>query len=99
MDAKAAHGFHQLREKNPRLAFSRASNQFWYGYFSCSSGWFCGSTPLNKGLELELLSEKGGSWVEQEVPQSVRAIVFLNLQSYGGGRDLWRHDHKVRDCA
>ena len=47
MDAKAAYGFHELRESKPKLAASRASNQFWYGYFSCASGWFCGSGPLN----------------------------------------------------
>ena len=48
MDAKAAYGFHELRESKPKLAASRASNQFWYGYFSCASGWFCGSGPLKK---------------------------------------------------
>lgn len=29
MDAKAAQGFHHLRDTKPSLAFSRAANQFW----------------------------------------------------------------------
>lgn len=34
MDAKAAQGFHHLRDTKPKLAFSRAANQAWY---VCSS--------------------------------------------------------------
>jgi Diacylglycerol kinase accessory domain len=33
--------------------------------------------------------ETNGSWRDVLVPSSVKAIVLLNLQSYGGGRDLW----------
>lgn len=29
------------------------------------------------------------NWVNVEIPESVKAVVLLNLQSYGGGRDLW----------
>ena len=50
MDAKAAYGFHELREAKPKLAFSRLANQFWYSYYSCASGWFCGSGPLSKDV-------------------------------------------------
>lgn len=79
MDAKAAHGFHELRENKPGLAFSRAANQFWYGWFSCTSGWFCGSGPLNEDIRLEAIQDDG-SWKEVPVPASVRAVIFLNLQ-------------------
>lgn len=96
MDAKAAHGFHELRESKPKLAFSRAANQFWYGYYSCAGGWFCGGAPLNKEVRLELRGAEGGAWREVPVPAAVRAIVMLNLQSYAGGRDLWHHDKSVR---
>jgi Diacylglycerol kinase accessory domain len=55
MDAQAAYGFHELRESKPRLAASRAANQFWYGYFSCASGWFCGSGPLKRKVRTAVL--------------------------------------------
>jgi diacylglycerol kinase (ATP) len=36
---------------------------------------------------VEVLKE--GSWVPLEVPPEVKAIVLVNLQSYGGGRNIW----------
>jgi len=30
-----------------------------------------------------------GVWQSVRIPSSVKAIVLLNLQSYGGGRDIW----------
>lgn len=30
-----------------------------------------------------------GKWQPVHIPSSVKAIVLLNLQSYGGGRDIW----------
>jgi hypothetical protein len=95
MDAQAAHGFHSLRDSKPALAFSRTANQAWYVYYSCASGWFCGAGPLSKEVRLELLGADG-KWKNTRVPASVRALIFLNLQSYGGGRDIWQHDKSVR---
>ena len=46
-------------------------------------------------VELHVLDEAGG-WREVAVPAAVRAIIFLNLQSYAGGRDLWKHSAQVR---
>jgi hypothetical protein len=43
---------------------------------------------------LEVL--KGGRWVDLEISSAVRAVVLLNLQSYGGGRNLWgKNDEEV----
>ncbi len=55
------------------------------------AGWFCGAAPLVSKLRLRVKDKQGdkGAWREVEVPKSVRALVLLNLQSYGGGRDLW----------
>ncbi|KXZ56309.1 hypothetical protein GPECTOR_1g272 [Gonium pectorale] len=47
LDAKAAWGFHSLREQRPGCTSSRMANQFWYSAFSCTSGWFCCAQPLN----------------------------------------------------
>jgi hypothetical protein len=95
MDARAAHGFHTLRDSKPALAFSRTANKAWYVYYGCASGWFCGAGPLSKQVRLELLGPDG-TWKETRVPASVTALIFLNLQSYGGGRDIWHHDKAVR---
>ena len=43
---------------------------------------------------LEVLDDKG-QWVEIELPVGIRAVIFCNLQSYGGGRDLWKHGPQV----
>ncbi len=54
------------------------------------AGWFCGAPPLVNKLRLRVKDKKGDAeWREVAVPRSVRALVLLNLQSYGGGRDLW----------
>ncbi|DBA81590.1 hypothetical protein WJX77_006239 [Trebouxia sp. C0004] len=88
LDARAAYGFHHLRETRPWAAPSRLINQAWYAYFSCASGWFCCAPPLNTTATLKV---KGldGTWQSVRIPSSVKAIVLLNLQSYGGGRDIW----------
>lgn len=38
-----------------------------------------------------------GEWVQVVVPDSVKAIVLLNLQSYAGGRDLWGLKDMAKD--
>lgn len=35
------------------------------------------------------MRKDGDTWTDVRVPNSVKALVVLNLQSYGGGRDLW----------
>lgn len=90
LDAQAAYGFHALREAHGWAASTRLANQAWYSYFSCSSGWFCGASPLKNRVRLRGRGGPGGeAWRDVPVPTSVRAIVVLNLQSYGGGRDIW----------
>lgn len=89
LDAEAAFGFHSLRENKPWLASRRFLNQAWYSWFSCTSGWFCGAPPLTHSLKLRVKGGTSAGWREVEIPSTVRAIVLLNLQSYGGGRDIW----------
>ena len=54
LDARAAYGFHHLRETRPWAAPSRLINQAWYAYFSCASGWFCCAPPLNTTATLKV---------------------------------------------
>ena len=38
-----------------------------------------------------------GKWLTVRIPSSVKAIVLLNLQSYGGGRDIWGLADSAKD--
>lgn len=91
IDAESAWGFSHLRETKPALASRRALNMFWYSWFSCTSGWFC---PRNFALQDKLqvrawARTEGGAMEELRISHGIGAVVLLNLQSYGGGRDLW----------
>ncbi|KAJ9525409.1 hypothetical protein QJQ45_003187 [Haematococcus lacustris] len=73
LDAKAAHGFHSLRERKPYLAL----------------GWFCCTKPLASRAALEVQTPDNPEWQEVPLGRDIRALVVLNLQSYAGGRNLW----------
>jgi len=92
MDAQSAYGFHHLREAHPALASGRLINQFWYSFYGLKSGWFCCcnslNPPLNQSIQIEILT-KGDEWKKIEMPNSVKALVLVNLQSYAGGRNIW----------
>jgi len=103
-DALAAYRFHHMREGSPGRAGSRLVNQFWYSWFSCSSGWFaphvaCSGPdvpPVARFVAVEVLDASGGGkdgaapvWRPLAVPRSIRALVVVNLQSYGGGSNIW----------
>lgn len=38
-----------------------------------------------------------GTWKPVRIPKSVKALVLLNLQSYGGGRDIWGLADSAKD--
>ena len=101
LDAQTAYKFHTLREHHPSCTSSRLINQAWYGVFTCGTGWFCGGRPLAgtgshnpssthriiKRLRVKKRIED--EYVDVDVPKDIRALVLLNLQTYGGGRDIW----------
>ncbi|XP_028773663.1 diacylglycerol kinase 4-like [Neltuma alba] len=96
MDAQVAHGFHTLRNEKPYLANGPIANKIIYSGYSCTQGWFltpCTSDPGLRGLKniLRMHVKKFNSveWEQIPVPSSVRAIVALNLHSYGSGRNPW----------
>ncbi|CAL9199935.1 unnamed protein product [Musa hybrid cultivar] len=97
MDAQVAYGFHHLRNKKPYLAQGPISNKLIYAGYGCTQGWFftpCMKTPGLRGLKniLALYIKKVNSKEWEKIPFlgcSVRAIVLLNLDSYGGGRHPW----------
>ena len=90
LDAETAYNFHTLRETHPSCTNSRLINQAWYGIFTCGTGWFCGGRPLDRCVHrVRIKHTVEGEWNDVVVPPTIRAVVLLNLQTYGGGRDIW----------
>lgn len=96
MDAQVAYGFHHLRNEKPYLAHGPIANKLLYSGYSCTQGWFvtpCLSDPSLRGLKnilrLHVKKINCAEWEQIPVPSSVRAIVALNLHSYGSGRNPW----------
>ncbi|KAI4335464.1 hypothetical protein L6164_014108 [Bauhinia variegata] len=98
MDAQVAYGFHHLRNEKPNLAHGPIANKIIYSGYSCTQGWFftpCSSDPSLRGLKnimrMHVKKVNCSEWEQVPVPSSVRAIVALNLHSYGSGRNPWGH--------
>lgn len=90
LDAYSAYGFHRVREGHPALARARLTNQLWYTWFSLKSGWLCGARGLRSTYLRSLaVRRESADWAEVPVPADVRALVFLNIDSYAGGRNIW----------
>ncbi|XP_021908800.1 diacylglycerol kinase 4 isoform X2 [Carica papaya] len=96
MDAQVAYGFHHLRNEKPYLAQGPISNKLIYSGYSCTQGWFltpCISDPSLRGLKnilrMHIKRVNCSEWEQIPVPKSVRAVVALNLHSYGSGRNPW----------
>ncbi|KAJ9689581.1 hypothetical protein PVL29_014986 [Vitis rotundifolia] len=96
MDAQVAYGFHHLRNERPYLAQGPISNKIIYSGYSCTQGWFftpCMSNPSLRGLKnilkMHIKKVNCSEWEQIRIPSSVRAIVALNLHSYGSGRHPW----------
>lgn len=96
MDAQVAYGFHHLRERAPHIAQGPISNKMVYSGCSCVQGWFCtpcSANPRARGLRnvmrLQVRRDPGGEWEPVDLPQNVRAVIMLNLQSYASGRNPW----------
>ncbi|MED6169080.1 Diacylglycerol kinase 4 [Stylosanthes scabra] len=96
MDAQVAYGFHHLRNEKPYLAQGPIANKIIYSGYSCTQGWFltpCTSDPKLRGLKnilrMHVKKFNSSEWERIPVPTSVRAIVALNLHSYGSGRNPW----------
>ncbi|KAL0785033.1 hypothetical protein Bca101_001278 [Brassica carinata] len=96
MDAQVAYGFHHLRNEKPNLANGPIANKIIYSGYGCSQGWFmthCTNDPGLRGLKnimtLHIKKLDSSEWEKVPVPKSVRAVVALNLHSYGSGRNPW----------
>lgn len=67
-----------------------SSNQVWYARkgFPAAGGVPCDSRPppppVSQYLELRVKHKMGGEWEKLELDSTLRGVVVLNLQSYGG---------------
>merc|ERR1712048_1159238 len=90
VDASVALDFHQMRERSPHLFVSRFVNKIWY-VKSGTQG------MLNRmDLASKVTLECDGEPVT--VPSDVEGIIVLNIDSFGGGSDVWGNaDHSDKD--
>ncbi|CAD7697462.1 unnamed protein product [Ostreobium quekettii] len=88
VDAESAYRFHHLRNTKPYLASTRMLNQMWYGICGFRAGWFCCPPGVKNKVSIEIMKENN-TWTDLELPSSVKALILLNLQSYGGGRNIF----------
>lgn len=98
VDAAGAFAFHTARRANPKRFNSAVKNQLLYAWLgTLATGGMCcceGPPPLlAKVSTLSVLRRRDGDhepkWEDVKLPSYCRGIIVLNLQSYGGGRDMW----------
>lgn len=86
LDAKIALKFHLLREEKPELFKSRTLNKGFYGTFGMQNAVSKSETMESYGLCMQV---DGEEFELTKDHKSLEGLVFLNIQSYGGGSDLW----------
>jgi len=82
VDAKIALRFHLLREAHPNLFPHRSVNKGWYAGFGLQA-LFSSENRLSASMTLKVDGEA------ITLPRNIESIIVLNVQSYGGGSDLW----------
>ena len=83
VDAQAALKFHHLRESKPQLFLSRLVNKLWYGFLGAQD--LFRRTCVNLPEHIRIVADGK----ELRLPPSVQGLIFLNIESYGGGVKLW----------
>mmetsp|Transcript_16169 Transcript_16169/g.63046 ORF Transcript_16169/g.63046 Transcript_16169/m.63046 type:complete len:581 (-) Transcript_16169:57-1799(-) len=83
IDAKIALKFHNLRQSTPDLFKSRLVNKGVYGGFGIQNA--VSKAETMKDLNVQVVVDQEPA----EFDTGLEGIVFLNIQSYAGGTDLW----------
>eukprot|EP00593_Proboscia_inermis_P013965 CAMPEP_0171303816 /NCGR_PEP_ID=MMETSP0816-20121228/13417_1 /TAXON_ID=420281 /ORGANISM="Proboscia inermis, Strain CCAP1064/1" /LENGTH=160 /DNA_ID=CAMNT_0011783379 /DNA_START=34 /DNA_END=513 /DNA_ORIENTATION=- len=83
VDAQATLQVHNLRESEPTLFFSRIINKAWYLMFGAEDVFKASCADLPQQVTLV------ADGVNIPIPADSQGIVFLNIDSYGGGIPLW----------
>ena len=82
-DAQAALDFHRLRENKPELFFSRMTNKVWYAVLGAED--IFKNSCIDIPRRMTLICDG----VEVAIPDDCQGLVFLNIDSYAGGINLW----------
>uniref|UniRef100_A0AAV1UC77 Diacylglycerol kinase n=1 Tax=Peronospora matthiolae TaxID=2874970 RepID=A0AAV1UC77_9STRA len=86
VDAQVALEFHEQRERSPELFMSQFVNKLWYSQFGAKN--FLVRTCA--GLSDKVVLVCDGKRIA--LPDGTEGIIFLNINSYGGGSKLWHDD-------
>mmetsp|Transcript_10769 Transcript_10769/g.16061 ORF Transcript_10769/g.16061 Transcript_10769/m.16061 type:complete len:303 (+) Transcript_10769:115-1023(+) len=92
VDAVAASAFHEHREAHPEQFTGRITNQIMYirKGLPAAGGCFTASPPtLRNFVEIQVLKKGASEFEAVKFSKKLRGLIILNLQSYGGGHDLW----------
>eukprot|EP01006_Ploeotia_vitrea_P017155 TRINITY_DN48227_c0_g1_i1.p1 TRINITY_DN48227_c0_g1~~TRINITY_DN48227_c0_g1_i1.p1 ORF type:complete len:368 (-),score=19.56 TRINITY_DN48227_c0_g1_i1:305-1408(-) len=92
LDAKAALGFHQLREKRPGLFKIRLMNIVWYGVTGTKEMFIPMANLGGRAVSFAVDGKK------LDIPSSCKSVVVLNIDSYMGGADLFGSRSRSACC-
>eukprot|EP00299_Pterocystis_sp_00344_P002383 c12698_g1_i1.p1 GENE.c12698_g1_i1~~c12698_g1_i1.p1 ORF type:complete len:343 (+),score=76.30 c12698_g1_i1:34-1029(+) len=82
VDAKAAHRFHSLRERHPKLFKSRFTNQAIYGWYGFAIATDC--SPMIANTYKVTVDGK-----PIKIPSNSMSLIVLNVSSFAAGVNLW----------
>jgi len=87
VDAIIAHNFHNMRDSYPHLFSSQLINKMWYARIGSETYFTQQADPLRTAKVRIFVDEKEVDLTGME------GICFLNIKSFGGGKDFWgRHE-------
>jgi len=83
LDAAIALDFHRMRERRPELFFSRLVNKMWYARNGLDAFLRRSCTKLHSKVTIVC------DGIPLKLPRDLEGVVVLNIQSFGGGTNLW----------
>eukprot|EP00358_Blepharisma_japonicum_P005670 CAMPEP_0202943410 /NCGR_PEP_ID=MMETSP1395-20130829/3846_1 /ASSEMBLY_ACC=CAM_ASM_000871 /TAXON_ID=5961 /ORGANISM="Blepharisma japonicum, Strain Stock R1072" /LENGTH=236 /DNA_ID=CAMNT_0049640851 /DNA_START=996 /DNA_END=1703 /DNA_ORIENTATION=- len=92
VDAKIAHDFHSLRESRPYLFQSRSGNRLIYSQLGGKEFF----NRMCKNFSSRLTVKCDGA--KLKLP-NLEGIIFLNIESYGGGVDMWGDSEMLSESS
>lgn len=91
VDAAVALDFHQMRERQPHLFFSRFVNKLWYMTSGATTLMENRCKDIGSKVKLECDGE------EVQIPEDLEGVIVMNIPSFGGGTNLWGQDELDSD--
>lgn len=92
VDAQVALEFHEQRERIPGLFVSQFVNKLWYSQLGAKN--FLVRTCAGLASKVDLICDEHNI----VLPEGTEGVIFLNINSYGGGSKLW-HDESDEDSG